>query len=401
MGSRGKGATGAELREAERGFKLWLRRRFSAAWIAENARDLMGQANVEYAEWLRVNPPARNPVGWLMTCAERRAKNLLDTQTRRPKPVPLEAVFHVPDDATPTPEERALDRDRSERLQDALGFLPEKERMLLALVYFGDHSIREAGRKLGWQKSAADRHHNWALEKLRALVGDDRSVLNPATLGLAAWLATYGQRGAWRRAGDAILTPGREALAAGLDGGERIAERVAGLGRKLSPLGDPASAAASGGGGRLVGACGVAAASIICAVSVSAVAPSGRAALSPARPASVAGDHGMTQAFTPPPLPSPRSASGASSVTAGPPEKKAPSTHTSAAPRAKLDRAPRATVEQTIDEFGVEGGSAPAPEEVSAAPIRSRAPSSTRSASSGGSSAVSPTRAGNGSEFAQ
>src|SRR4051794_33556321 len=170
-----------------------LRKKFSAVWIAENARDVLGQANMEYAEWLEDNPPARNPVGWLLNCAYRRAQNLLDSQTRKPSEASLEAVFHLADEATPSPEQQALDRDRHRRLREMLNFLPEKECALLALVYFEDHSIREAGRKVGWQKSAADRHHDRAMEKLRALVGDDRSLLSPATLGLAAWSVTKGE----------------------------------------------------------------------------------------------------------------------------------------------------------------------------------------------------------------
>lgn len=250
-----KGATPAQLREAERGFKLMLRRRFSSVWIAENAADLLGQANVEYAEWLEHNQPARNPVGWLLTCAYRRAQNLLDTQTRRPPSTSLDDVFHLADESTPTPEQQILDRAREERLQSALGHLAEKERKLLALVYFSDLSIREAGRKLGWQKSAADRHHRAALEKLHALVGD-RSLLSPATIGVAAWAATYGNRHRLGAALDIALTPVRQAAAIGAEVGEWVARQIGDLGRRVGPLTDHASAAASSGGGRLLGPAG-------------------------------------------------------------------------------------------------------------------------------------------------
>jgi RNA polymerase sigma factor (sigma-70 family) len=392
------GATPAELREAERGFNLWLRRRFSATWIAENASDLMGQANVEYVEWLTVNPPARNPVGWLLRCAERRAKNLLDTQTRRPTPAPLDAVIHVADENTPTPEETALERDRQERLRQALGFLPEKERKLLALVYFGDCSIREAGRKLGWQKSAADRHHNWAMEKLRALVGDDRSVLSPATLGLVAWLLAYGERGPWRRAIDAALTPGREALASGLEAGEWTARQLGELGRRLSSLGEPASVAASNGGGRLVGACGVAVATVVCGIAASGALPSGEAALAPGQAVSVPQSVDASRGFPVPDLPS------APPPPVAPKAAKAPSASATVREgrqraRATKSPAPRATIKQTVNEFGVESGSASGSESIST-PEGSESPSSP-SPSSGGSSAASRAKAGNGPEFAQ
>jgi hypothetical protein len=98
--SRVGGVTPAQLREAERGFKRMLARKFSAVWIAGHAADLMAQANVEYTEWLEDNPPARNPVGGLLICAYRRAQNLLDAQTRRPPSTSLDAVFHLADEST-------------------------------------------------------------------------------------------------------------------------------------------------------------------------------------------------------------------------------------------------------------------------------------------------------------
>ena len=164
--------TPAELREAERGIKTMLAKKFSAAWIAENARDLLGQASVEYAEWLKDHPPARSPVGWLLNCAYWRALNLLDSETRKPRTASLDAVFHLADESTPTPEQQVLNADLQRRLYKALSHLPDKECELLTLVHFGHMSIREAGRRLGWQKSAADRHHTAALKKMRALVGD-------------------------------------------------------------------------------------------------------------------------------------------------------------------------------------------------------------------------------------
>lgn len=167
----GRPVTPPQLREAERTLK-WMLRKFPPVWVVDNASDLLAQANVEYAEWLKDHPPARNPVGWLLTCAYRRGLNLYDTQRRRPALVPLDGVFHPADKSTLTPEEQVLDRDRRERLRAGLVHLPDRERKLMELVYYSDFSIREAGRELGWQKSAADRHHRAALVKLQAFVSD-------------------------------------------------------------------------------------------------------------------------------------------------------------------------------------------------------------------------------------
>jgi len=146
--------SGRELRAAEEGFLRLLRcKRFSAAWIEENAADLFAQAQKEYAERLAAGRPADNPVGWLIVCAWQRAKNLLDSRRRRPHTASIEAEVDLADTSTPTPEQQVLDQDRVERLRKAMGYLIEEERRLLELSYFEGMSVREAGRELGWSKS--------------------------------------------------------------------------------------------------------------------------------------------------------------------------------------------------------------------------------------------------------
>ena len=266
------GLTTAQLREAERGFTLMLRaKRLSPQWIEENVGDLLAKAHEEYAEKLAKGQPADNPVGWLINCAWRRNQNLLETLRRKPRPSSLETVFHLADETTPTPEKQALDHDRQERLRKALDVLPKKERKLLALVYFEDHSIREAGRKLGWEKSSADRHHAAAMERLRAVVGD-RSLLSPATLGLAAFIVAKVEGHRLLSAGaDALLTPVREAMAIGTEGATIGVHRIGDLTRRLYPFSDAGSAAASGGVGRTLGFCGAGLAALVCGLGVSAV----------------------------------------------------------------------------------------------------------------------------------
>lgn len=383
-----QGASPAQVRAAERGFKVMLRRRFSAAWIAENAADLMAQANVEYAEWLEENAPARNPVGWLLTCAYRRAQNLLDRETRRPASSSLDSVLHVADEATPTPEQQALDGEREERLRAALAHLPEKECKLLALVYYGDLSVREAGRKLGWGKSAADRHHRAALAKLQALVGE-RNLLSPAHLGWGAWAIAYGERHRLSAAIDTALTPLREAGARAGEAAGRIVRQAADAGRRLGPAAEHAPAAASGGGGRLIGACGVATASVVCGLATGGIVPIGGIAVHAAtragkdRPVAEVQRPASDLELNAPQLPVPETSSAAAEE--APPAPTAPRTTAKAEAKAK---APVASTKQTIEEFGVEGGAVAASE--------ASAPESSGSSggSSSGSSAASSSSAG-------
>jgi len=68
----------------------------------------------------------------------------------------------------PGPDQK-LDEVRQERrVRDALATLPDKERRLLELHYFGQKSLQEAGAELGLSKSWASRLHARAVDLLRA-----------------------------------------------------------------------------------------------------------------------------------------------------------------------------------------------------------------------------------------
>lgn len=400
-----KGASSAELQEAERGFRIMLRRRFSARWISANAKDLMGQANVEYAEWVverNNNRPARNPVGWLLTCAYRRAINLLDTETRNPRAASIDAVFHLADESTPTPEQQALDNDRQKRLREALSFLPPKEVKLLSMVYFEDLSIREAGRKLGWQKSAADRHHNAALKKLKALVGE-RAFLSPAPLGLAAWAAVNDRgRGALAATWDAALTPAREAIALSAEAVTFCLGRAAELWRRLAPLSDPGSATATSGGVRALGACGAGLA-VVCGLAISVGGGTAVVTTNPQRvgPPAVAGPARPAALWTPGLLtPEPLTLEPAAPETSKAKSKAKAKRKAAERPRLKAARRapknrhskPKAKANDTLSEPGSTGESAPAPEPApeTPEPSGSSSPPPAPAGGSGSSSAPTP-----------
>ncbi len=281
-----RGLTPAQYREAERGLKLMLAKKFSAVWIQENTADLLTQANIEYGEWLDDNPPARKPVGWILTCAYRRALNQLDTETRKPPTAPLDSIFHLADDSTPTPEQVALDHDRQRRLRDALSHLPRKEAQLLALIYYEDYSIREAGRQLGWRKSAADRHHTAAMEKMLALVGD-RKLLSGATIGPATSAYLHGDTHRHLDAAfaQAAIRPLLHAYAALSEAAEIVAHKGVDLARRIAPFSDPANAAAAGGAGRVAAQCGAAAGIAVCSLLAAPAVQQGLDALGRTHPA--------------------------------------------------------------------------------------------------------------------
>lgn len=397
----------AELREATRGFTLMLRRkRFSPQWIEENVNDLIGQAATEYAQKLAVGLPAENPVGWLINCAWRRNQNLLDAHSRKPSQSSLDDAVQLADESTPSPEEQAIEHDRQERLRRAMSCLPSKERELLALVYFEDCSIREAGRILDWGKSAADRHHGRAMKRLRALVGDDRSLLSHTSIGLAATVASRDGRSLF----DAALAPLRRAAAWASE-----------LASRLLPFSDTATAAAtSSGAGRALGYCTAGVLVVVCGVGAAGiVSPSLGGADPKPRPEAARPEPARAMVPEPAPRPTPDKPVPATRQQAKPaPRESSPSAIQTATPSrtSRADRpaaeasapAPAATPQQTQTEFGIEGNAgsvdsaptpAPAPTPTAPAPSPARPATSAQSGAASGSSSGGSAGSAAGNEF--
>lgn len=359
----GEPISGAHLREAERGFLALLRaKRFPRAWVEKNAIDLLAQAASEYAAWLKGHKAEPNPVGWLITCAYRRAINLLDSESRRPPTTSIDAVVDHGDQRTPTPEQEALANDRQRVLREAMHCLPAKDRRLISLVYFEDRSVREAGRRLGWRKSAADRHHNAALERLRQLVGDDRALLSPGVLGLGAWVAHAEDSGPGL--GRLLSSAASAAHSAGASAVE-LARRLAAAARRMLPLAEPGSAAASAGAGRVAGVCGAGLAAAVCGLLVVGVRPplpGGDGGERPARPHVATPKQQRATSMPAPVQPRARGESESAGSDATP----SSSEHVSASRRGTSSPTQRPAgpasqeaAEQVVEEFGVEHESAP------------------------------------------
>jgi RNA polymerase sigma factor (sigma-70 family) len=167
--------TDRQLQEAREGLvRLLHKKRFPREWIEREAPDAMAHAEGTSQHG---SPPARKttPSNLLVVIAYRRAIKTLQKQLSKPT-TPIETIFHLKDESSPSPEEEAIRHERQERVRKAMSHLPEQERMLLTLYFYDDMSIREAGRQVGWGKSAANRHHDAALKKLKALLDPSRSA---------------------------------------------------------------------------------------------------------------------------------------------------------------------------------------------------------------------------------
>jgi RNA polymerase sigma factor for flagellar operon FliA len=85
----------------------------------------------------------------------------------------LEAAAGVADDRLPAPDAGISRVQDKARVRQALQKLPDKERALMEMYYFGDKNLEEAGAALGLSKSWACRLHSRAVDLLRAALKED------------------------------------------------------------------------------------------------------------------------------------------------------------------------------------------------------------------------------------
>jgi RNA polymerase sigma factor for flagellar operon FliA len=85
----------------------------------------------------------------------------------------LEAAATVADERLPPPDADLERVQASARVREALGKLPEKERQLMELYYFGEKNLEEIGAVMGLSKSWACRLHARAVGLLRDALRED------------------------------------------------------------------------------------------------------------------------------------------------------------------------------------------------------------------------------------
>ncbi len=248
----------AELEEARLGFIQFLRRKnFSPQFIASHGDDLFATAALEYSRKIADGTDIDSPAGWLITCAWRRTKSLLEAQGRSPHIVSTDRAETIEDELGQSPEDVTLDEDRLRKVQEAVDQLSIEERRLLELAYFEGMAVREAARQLHWHPSKAQRCHEAAREHLHKLLGVDSLDELEIIVGLAAYIS-LAERGSAPH-----LPPGVEAVADAVSRGAAHGwARVQDLARRF-PLGggtEPSATAALGGSaGRAAGVCATAA----------------------------------------------------------------------------------------------------------------------------------------------
>lgn len=374
----------SDLTRARRELRgLLVRRRLSLRWIEDNVDELLSRAASEYAAKCAQGVEVYSPVGWIVNCAWWRAKDLLIQEGRRVEMRTLEAVRELPDEQIPEPEDVALGRDSDARVEKLFAELPERDRLLLSLIYLRDHSVREAAEKVGMPQKTANRHHNAFLTRMRERLADGRSLPSIAGAGLLAWRGLAAARHRlgelWRRVGGTVA--------------------------------DPSGPVAAGGGGRALGACGAVAATLICGTATGVLPALHPGASSPphTRPANARPDNerrAAQGAATPVPTAPPSTAPSASVRSAGRHDAKKPKRALARGDGTSLTASARTDSSQSTTEFGVEQGqssvtqtsAAPAPASSASRVSSATAASPAPAASAPGSAARAGTKSGD-SEF--
>lgn len=351
-----KRVTDCQLREAEEGLiRLLHAKHFPREWIRESVPEIMSQARTDFAARLAVEH-VEDAVNLLVVIAYRRAIKVVRSERARPRETSIENFFHLADESTPTPEAETLDHDRQETLVKAMRELPERDRKLLALIYFNDMEIGAAGRRLGWSKASATRHHRSALERLRELVGD-RELLG-VEIAIPAFVAARH-----------FSVP--RAAATWIEGAVDTIREAAMLGGgRVSPVAETGSAAAMGGAGRAAaGLCGAAVVACLAGAAGGVVGP-GVGVLDAKEAPRASQVHRAQGTSTVAPLPErpakavedPAPASRRETrrhreaTSSRPSHSPGPRVVSETRARPATASAPPASSRQTVGEFGVEGG---------------------------------------------
>ena len=248
----------SELEEARLGFIQFLRRkRFSPQFIASHGDDLFATAALEYSRKVAEGEEIDSPAGWLITCAWRRTKSLLEAQGRSPQIVSTDKAEAIEDEMGRSPEDVTLDEDRLRKVQEAVDQLTVEERRLLELAYFEGMAVREAARELHWHPSKAQRCHEAARKHLHQLLGVDSLDELEIIVGLAAYisLAEKGSSPHLPAGVEAVADTVGRAIGHGWARAQELARRLP-FGGGAEPS---ATAALGGSAGRAAGVCATAA----------------------------------------------------------------------------------------------------------------------------------------------
>ena len=128
--------------------------------------------------WLRASsyrPERGEPRAWLMSVAHHKVIDIIRAQKRTAtasNPEDYETLAALPSKDLGTEEEAQLNLERA-RVRQALDKLPEAQREVIALAYFGGLSQSEIAARLGQPLGTVKTRVRLAMQKLRAELEED------------------------------------------------------------------------------------------------------------------------------------------------------------------------------------------------------------------------------------
>jgi RNA polymerase sigma factor (sigma-70 family) len=149
---------------------------FRTAWLvtrsSADAEDAAQEALVKAYYALHRFRPGAPFKPWFLRIVVNEAKNR-GRSARAGEALVVRAVAASPGDAVPSPEAATLAREDRELLLDAIGRLPERDRLVLAYRYWFDLSERESAEALGCRPGTVKSRLSRAIAHLRAELGGD------------------------------------------------------------------------------------------------------------------------------------------------------------------------------------------------------------------------------------
>jgi RNA polymerase sigma-70 factor (ECF subfamily) len=139
-------------------------------------RDRQGAEDVLQAVYLKVLEGRARYEGrsslktWLFAVIRRTASEQRRFGVVR-RLLPLVRGEDVPD-AGPLPDEQVETADRRAQLERALGQLPRRQREVVMLVFYHEHTVEEAAQVLGIGIGSARTHYARGKARLRELLGE-------------------------------------------------------------------------------------------------------------------------------------------------------------------------------------------------------------------------------------
>ena len=91
----------------------------------------------------------------------------------------------LPDRGAPDPQQVVDQSELRDRIADAIAALPEREKLVIALYYYENLTLREIGEVLGVTESRVSQLHTKAVLRLRSKLPGELDNRPPATAGLA------------------------------------------------------------------------------------------------------------------------------------------------------------------------------------------------------------------------